>query len=553
MTAMSMLALYDRALRHVARGVVRIGLALTASLAIGSCTSTTVEQSSVATIDLSPTTATVRAGATVAFTAQPRDAGGGIVSGGILSWSSSNKTVATVSASGVVSALSAGSALIAVSAQGKSATSTVTVTPREVASVVVTPPTLSMRVGLTTPLQVQTLDADGASLSGRVVTWQSSNSAVATVSSQGSVTALAVGAATISATSEGRTGQVAITVTLPPVQTIAVTPALDTLGVGTERQHSAVLRDADGLVLTGRVLVWSSNNVAIASVSSAGVVSGVSPGTVTISAASEGRVGTATVVVLARLAGVVTLTPGSATLVVGSIQQLATQVTDADGNLLTGRPVSYTSDAPAVATVSVTGLVTALAPGSARITAVSEGKSGSSTIQVIPVPVASVQVTPANVDLPPGAQQQLTAVARAANGTVLTGRTVTWTSGSSGIVTVSATGLAIGVASGVSIALAVVDGVTAYSTITVSLPPVVSIELSPLSPAIDVSASVQLTATLRGAGGGVLSGRAITWTTADESIAFVSSSGLVLGFKSGSVRITATSEGISASTLVTVR
>jgi uncharacterized protein YjdB len=410
-----------------------------------------------------------------------------------------------------------------------------------------------MRTGQSAPLQAQTLDADGAVLTGRTVTWTSSNPAVATVSAQGAVTGVTVGAATITATSEGRSGQAAVNVTIPPVQTIVVSPSADTLGIGTERTLSAVLRDATGAILTGRALAWNSSSVTVASVSSNGVVTGLTQGAAIISASSEGRVGSATITVLARLASTVILTPGSSTLIVGTTQLLASQITDAQGNLITNRPIAFTSDAPSVASVSGSGLVSALAPGTARITATSEGKSGTASITVIPVPVASVQVTPSAPSLNIGTSQQLIAVARSAGGVILSGRTVVWTSGAPSIATVNTNGLVTGVAPGIAIVLAAIDGVTASATATVSLPTIVSITLTPIDPSIVITGSVQLTATPRDAAGTALVGRTVSWTSADENIAFVSSAGLVVGFKVGTVRITATSEGVSVSTLVTVR
>ncbi len=540
-----------------ARRVLRTAALRTAALLFvmttGSCTENTVEPDLVASMQLTPPTSTVRAGGTVTLVAQPLDANGAPVSVRSVTWSSNNTAVATVSSAGVVTTLAPGDARIAASAFGKSATATVTVTAREVASVVVTPPTVSVRVGSTVPLQAQTLDAEGGVLTGRPVTWSSSNTSVATVNNQGVVTGVATGAATITATSSGRSGQAAVTVTLPPVQTVVVSPARDTIGVGTQRALSAVLRDAAGNVLTGRALAWSSSNVGVASVSSTGVVIGLAPGSTTISATSEGRVGTAIVVVLERLASVVILTPGSGTLVVGTTQALTAQVTDAQGNLLTNRPITFSSDAPAVASVNATGVVSALVPGTARITATSEGRIGIATFQVIPVPVAVVQITPSAPVLVPGGTTQLTAVARSAAGTVLTGRQVTWLSGAPSVVTVSASGLVTAVGPGTALVLATIDGVTASITVTVNLPTIASISLTPSTPEVTILGSVQLVATPLNAAGTPLTGRTITWSSADESIAFVSSSGLVVGFRLGTVRITATSEGVSASTIVTVR
>ncbi len=544
-------ALIARAL--IARAVVVRVVPVVCLVAVAACAESAVETIPVASIDVTPDTATVRAGGSLSMSARVLDSTGATIDVGGVVWSSSNASVASVSSAGVVTALLPGTARIAVSAGGKSATADITVAARDVASVVVNPPTLSIRVGVSTPLQALTLDAEGGTLTGRAVTWNSSAPAIATVSASGVVTGVAAGAATITATSAGRVGQAAVTVTLPPVQTVTVSRALDTIGVTGSVTKTAVLRDASNTVLTGRALSWSSSNVAVATVSSTGNVLGLAPGTVTISATSEGRIGNSTVVVLARLASAVILTPATTTLIVGVTQQLSAQITDAQGNLLTGRPIAYASDAPTVASVSASGLVTALAPGTARITATSEGKTGVSTVQVIPVPVASVQVTPATATLLTGRTQQLTATPRSAAGTVLTGRVITWATGAPGIATVSATGLVSAIAPGIALVLATIDGVTQSATITVTAPAIASVTITPSAPVIDPFGSVQLTATPRDAAGTALTGRVVTWSSADELTAFVSSTGLVVGFKSGTVLITATSEGVSASTLVRVR
>lgn len=537
-----------------ARPTLRVSVVVGAIVSVNvSCNDATVSPIRVASIALTPPTSTVAAGGTITLAARPLDAAGATVDVPAIAWSSNNPSVATVSVSGIVSALAAGDARIAASAFGKSATATVTVTAKAVATVVVAPATVTMRVGASANLQSQTLDADGIVLTGRTVTWSSSNPAVVTVSATGGVVGIAAGAATVTATSGGRSGQAAVTVTLPPVQTVVVSPAADTVGIGTEKQHTAVLRDASGAILTGRAVTWNSANVAVATVSSAGVVTGQAPGTTTISATSEGRAGTATVLVLARLAGAVTLTPATSILIVGTTQSLTVQITDTLGNLLTGRPVTYSSSAPTVASVSAGGVVTAISAGIARVTATSEGKSGIATINVIDEPVATLTMTPTAVTLLTGSTQLLAVVARAASGSVLLGRTVTYTSGAPNIATVSTNGLVTAVAPGTALVLAVVDGVAATATVTVRLPTIAAITVAPVDPTISAFEQLQLGATPRDAAGTALTGRTITWTSADENIVFVSSSGLVVGFKTGTVRITATSEGVSASTLVSVR
>ena len=128
-------------------------------------------------------------------------------------WSSEDTSIATVSGTGVVTGVAVGTAHIAASSGGKSGIATVVVMPPGVASVRVTPTSAAITVGGTIHLQAATLDANGAPLTGRAVTWASSNESIATVDDSGVVTGVATGADTITATSEGKTGTAGIVVT----------------------------------------------------------------------------------------------------------------------------------------------------------------------------------------------------------------------------------------------------------------------------------------------------------------------------------------------------
>jgi CubicO group peptidase (beta-lactamase class C family) len=144
----------------------------------------------------------------------------------------------------------------------------------------------------------------------------------------------------------------------------------------------------------------------------------------------------------------VTVSPGSATLAVGATTTLGAELRDAAGNALTGRPISWTTDAATVAAVSATGVVTAVAAGTARITATSEGRSGQATITVTPPPVATISIAPDSVDVVLRATSQLSATTRDAAGLVLTGRAVTWVSSDPAVATVSGTGLVTALTAG---------------------------------------------------------------------------------------------------------
>jgi len=189
----------------------------------------------------------------------------------------------------------------------------------------------------------------------------------------------------------------------------------------------------------------------------------------------------------------------------------------------------------------------------ARITASSEGQSAVATITVVPGVVSQVVVTPEASDVLEGTTRPLSAEARSASGIVLTGRDIVWTSGAPGIASVNATGVVIGRAPGVAVIAAIIDGVSGFATVTVRPREVTTVQVTPSSPTIAVNATVQLEPTARDANGAQLTGRPVTWRSSQETVAFVSSTGLVVGLRAGTATITATVEGVSGSTVVTVR
>src|SRR5439155_774969 len=172
--------------------------------------------------------------------------------------------------------------------------------PATVASVTVTPRTLTVGVGATAQLTATPKEANGTALTGRVVTWASDNTTVATVSSMGLVGGVAQGQATITATSEGQSGTAALTVVVL-VASVTVTPTPATVGIGQTVQLTATPKDANGNVLTGRGVTWARNNTAVATVSSTGLVTGVAQGQATITATSEAKNGTAAVAVVSLM------------------------------------------------------------------------------------------------------------------------------------------------------------------------------------------------------------------------------------------------------------
>lgn len=261
--------------------------------------------------------------------------------------------------------------------------------PAPVASVQVGPAATTVSPGQTAQLTATTLDAQHRPLTNRTVTWASTNQAVATVSAVGLVTAVAVGGpVTIVATSEGQDGAATVTVVPPPVASVSVSPSAPAVTPGAVVQLSATLRDAGGATLTNRAVSWSSSNSGVATVSGAGLVTGVAVGgPVTITATSEGQSGTAAVSIVAPVVTSVAISPTIVSVSNGGTTPLVATVRDQNNITLTGRVVTWTTSNAAMATVSTNGLVTGVsAGGPVTITATSEGKSGTAAITVTSSP-----------------------------------------------------------------------------------------------------------------------------------------------------------------------
>jgi uncharacterized protein YjdB len=510
------------------------------------------DRAAVASVVVVPDRLSVGVGASAPLTAEVRDADGTLLQGRKVVWATKDVTLATVSSSGVVTGVRPGPVQVAATAEGKSAIAEVTVNPKAVETIRLSPSgDVRLQVGEARQIGAETVSADGEVLTGRVLTWSSNATTVASVSETGLITAVSPGGAVITAASEGKSAVVAVTVSSVPVAAVVVTPSTDNVVVTQTLQLTAVATDAQGGALQGRTIAWSTSNPAVATVSSTGLVTGIAPGDVTISASAEGKSGTSAIAVRPKPVGAVIISPGQVSVEAGQTRQLTAQVTDDQGNVLPGRPVTYASENGGIATVSTSGVVTGVAPGATRITATSEGKTGTADVIVTAVPVATVEVTPGQSDLTIGQSAPLTAVARDSRGNVLTGRQVAWTTGAPSVATVSAGGVVTAVGAGNAVVFATIEGRSGSATVNVRQVAVTSVTVAPAANNIGIGASVQLSATVR-AGTAVLTDRNVGWSSSNEATAIVSSTGRVTGLKAGSVTITATSEGVSGTASVAV-
>ena len=247
------------------------------------------------------------------------------------------------------------------------------------------------------------------------------------------------------------------------------------------------------------------------------------------------------------------VTPAAPSIAPGATQQFTATATYSDGTTQ-AVVAAWTSATPAVATVAAaTGLATGASAGSAVISAAYSGKTASATLTVIPPALLSIAVTPVAPSVALGASQQFTA-----NGTFSDGTTqavaATWTSASPAVATVpAATGLATGASAGSAVISAAYGGKTASTTLTVTPAALLSIAVTPQAPTVQIAATRQLAvigtysdATTQNLTAGA------TFVSATPASATVNSAGLVTGAALGTSVITATSNGKSATTTITV-
>ena len=390
---------------------------------------------SVTGVTLNKTSTSIQVGGTETLTAtvSPKDAANKKVT-----WKSSNAAIASVDANGKVTGVKAGEATITVTTEdgGKTATCKVTVSDKEikVTGVKLNKSETSLLVGGNETLTATVLPEDATNQN---VTWKSDKPEIATVDANGKVTAVKVGEATITVTTEdgGKTATCKVTVSETSVAVTGVTLNKATLSLiaGASETLTATVAPADA---TNKKVTWKSSDAAVASVDANGKVTGVKAGEATITVTTEdgGKTATCKVTVKPNLVSEITL--AALAIYVGESKAVTATVKPDDA---TNKALTWTSSDETVATVDATGKVTGKKIGTATITATARdgsGVSGSCTVTVLSH-VKKVTVTPANLTLGKNKSYTLTATVDAQPGTD-TG--VTWTSSDTTIATVDATG-----------------------------------------------------------------------------------------------------------------
>jgi uncharacterized protein YjdB len=485
-------------------------------------------------------------------------------------WSSSNSAIATISdvspTKGLSHGVAAGTVTITATSGSISATASLTVTSATSTSLAISPLNASLPLDVSQQYTATATFSDGTTQDvTNVAGWGSSSSSVASITVSGLATAKNLGTTNISATFQSSSASTPLTVNASDLSSISIQPGNGSIAQGTKIQFTATGTFTDGSThnLTTKVS-WSSSNPAFASISSTGAVSGISPGLVTITA-SLGSV-TASVPFNVTNATIVSIsvTPTAQNVPIGwGVQFTATGVfSDSSTQDITSTS-KWASDNTAVASIGASsGAASAISTGTANINVTfsyaGASATGTTSLTVYSATLSSISITPSSDLLAPGSTLQINARGTWSDGrSQLVNQKVSWSSSSSSVASVSATGVATGQSAGVATITAQSGTLSATANLVVEGSALASIKVTPQNSSLPKTIETQLKATGIFTDGQSLDlTEAASWSSSSPSVATVSNAmdtaGLATGVAPGSTTITAVFAGQGGTATLTV-
>jgi Galactose oxidase-like, Early set domain/Concanavalin A-like lectin/glucanases superfamily/Bacterial Ig-like domain (group 2)/Glyoxal oxidase N-terminus/Abnormal spindle-like microcephaly-assoc'd, ASPM-SPD-2-Hydin/HYDIN/CFA65/VesB-like, Ig-like domain len=390
-------------------------------------------------------------------------------------WSTSPSGFATIGASGVAAGVAAGSTTVSAALGAIQGSTTLHVKPSLV-SIQVTPPNPLTPVGATQSFTATGTFSDSSQQNlTSSVTWTSSMSGVATISSNGVTTSVGPGQTTITATAGSVTGSATLNVNSATLTSIAVSPSAPTIAAGTVQQFTATGTFSDGSKqnLTNSV-TWNSSSSTVATVTASGTASGIGSGQTSITATLGSVTGTASLTVTTANLTALQVNPQSSSAILGGTQQFSATAVYSNGTTVNiTSSATWTSSTTTVATMSTStlGLATSVGTGTTTITASYGGLTASTTL-VVQDQLASITVTPGTAFVTIGQNAQFSATGIYISGVTenLTG-SVTWSSSTPSVAGVSG-GQSSGLTPGQTTITASLGNVSGTATLTVGSPSV---------------------------------------------------------------------------------
>ena len=405
------------------------------------------------------------------------------------------------------------------------------------------------------------------------VIWASSNTNVATVSSAGVVKGVSNGTVTITAKAKGTSKTATAKITVKThVTGVKLHKTSTTINKGKAEKVSLEVTPA---AASNKALIWSSSNTNIAAVDANGAISAKAVGVATISAKTVDGAKTATVnvnvVVPSVLVTSVRLSKTATSLAVGSTERLTATVLPSNA---TNDSILWKSNNTAVARVDSSGLITAVSVGTAEIvaTASDNAKTATMRVTVTPIEVQSVKMDKTSILLEAGNTDKIVAAVSPKNAT---NRKMTWSSSNNAIVVVDQNGNLHAKSAGVAVVtVKTEDGnktATANIVVDATEAPVVdkpdeeersevdydldtvlttSVKINQSNTTINVGQTINLTATILPNNA---TNKNLDWSSSDNNIASVSSTGVVKGVSSGVVTITVSTKDTDKTAKVTIK
>ncbi|MDF2389828.1 hypothetical protein GWQ31_00405 [Aeromonas sp. 2MA4] len=386
-------------------------------------------------------------------------------------WSVSNAN-ATISASGIVSTVAVGSVQIIASLDNLVGERTLDISGNTLTRLTVSPPSASIPKGLTQSYTAQGTYSDGTTLDvTSLVAWSSSSPAVASINAAGIATGVTEGSTTVTAMLNGQNASANLNVTAAVLTGLTITPPSATIPKGLTQSYTAQGTYSDGSTLDVTSLVaWSSSSPAVASINTAGIATGVTEGSTTVTVMLNGQNASANLNVTAAVLTGLAITPPSATIPKGLTQSYTVQGTYSDGSTLDVTSlVAWSSSSPAVASINTAGIATGVTEGSTTVTAMLNGQNASANLNVTAAVLTGLAITPPSATIPKGLTQSYTAQGTYSDGSTLDVTSlVAWSSSSPAVASINAAGIATGVTAGSTMITALFDSISATGNLTVT-------------------------------------------------------------------------------------
>ena len=434
--------------------------------------------------------------------------------------------------------------------------------PVTVNSLRISPANDSFFVGVTTaasPFAVTLLDANNSEIkdSRLKVAYSSSNPTAFTVdATTGALTGVAAGGGLYRASIGGKFIDATVKIILPVSKIQVITPS-QTLQVGSTLQLQYILLGADNSAISGRTVNFSSSDPTVLSVNGQGAVTAISVGTATVTLGVEGKLATIAFTVEKQLVSSIRMAPAIPQLMrVGGKLQLTATPLDNSNQPIPDKTVAWSSFNPSVASVSSSGLVTALVPGTTTIFAEADNRTASLQVTVTLVPVGSVTFAKTSDTLLVGDNKQFQPVVLDTAGrpiTSLGGRNVVWQTNNAPVATISGQVVSAN-GTGTATISVTVDGKDSDNTLELTVSQVATITVTPNPVSLARGSSLSLTVVLTDASGNVLkTTRQFTTATGNSGVATLTPTGVVnAGQTAGKTNLTLSINGVQVTIPVTV-